>query len=272
VVEIENNVGRPEKYGKMKEKQVGRGKEDEEGREEEREEAGEDGECKVVDVGIVGSGLAGLTIAHLLSTHTNHPILEPSPTDSQSQSSPFPPQNQNDKGKNENKKKKIKFRVHLIEKSQSLGMDSASFTINDKDSKKSYRMDVPMRSFFPEYYPLLKSLYDFIGIRFAISDNSMSFYTVSDPSIPNQLQQSHSESNTSKKDNVSIPPKTNQQGLLNDGRSSDSRLPENTAPKALFSFSCYHLPWPIDNIVSFPDFPVTLAGLLDPMSLLRRLR
>ncbi|KAF9138944.1 hypothetical protein BGX30_008546 [Mortierella sp. GBA39] len=134
---------------------------------------------KRLRVAVIGSGLAGLTVGHLLSSlHTD--------------------QGHGDLGVD----------VHLFEKAHSLGMDSASLVVNcpcqacaiaqgrshesgrdqDKDHihiqpndthlQQGRRMDVPMRSFFPEYYPNLVRLYRSIGVKFRDAENTLSCFNV----------------------------------------------------------------------------------------------
>jgi hypothetical protein len=87
---------------------------------------------RTVKVGVVGSGLAGLTAAHLLT--------------------------------NVSKASDVEFEVHLFDKvctfwlnldvghltkkkSSSLGMDSSSVSLPIPGRKEEWRVDVPMRSF-----------------------------------------------------------------------------------------------------------------------------
>ncbi|TDL28936.1 hypothetical protein BD410DRAFT_781495 [Rickenella mellea] len=101
---------------------------------------------RTVKVAVVGSGLAGLTAAHLVAT---------SSTDD------------------------VEFEVHLFEKSAVLGMDSHSVSIpilqKGEGSEILWRVDVPMRSFQGGYYPQLIALYKAIGVKFRQSDFSYSF-------------------------------------------------------------------------------------------------
>jgi predicted NAD/FAD-binding protein len=73
---------------------------------------------------VVGSGLGGLTVAHLLST---------------------------------------KYNVTIIEKAKLIGMDVASLTVKDNNSNP-VRIDAPMRSISPDYYPTLFNMYDYLDI------------------------------------------------------------------------------------------------------------
>ncbi|KAF9303077.1 hypothetical protein BGZ74_004396 [Mortierella antarctica] len=116
-------------------------------------------------VAVVGSGLAGLTVAHLLSSlHAEN--------------------GQGEQG----------IEVELFEKAHKLGMDAASLSVTcpcqkcaqesgrgqgDPDHEHvEGRMDVPMRSFFPEYYPNLVRLYRSIGVKFHDADNTLSCFDV----------------------------------------------------------------------------------------------
>ncbi|KAF9366640.1 hypothetical protein BGX34_011679 [Mortierella sp. NVP85] len=116
-------------------------------------------------VAVVGSGLAGLTVAHLLSSlHSGN--------------------GHGDAG----------IEVELFEKAHKLGMDAASLSVtcpcqkcaleagrSDGDPNHEHvegRMDVPMRTFFPEYYPNLVRLYRSIGVKFHDADNTLACFDV----------------------------------------------------------------------------------------------
>ncbi|KAG0201591.1 hypothetical protein BGX28_005645 [Mortierella sp. GBA30] len=116
-------------------------------------------------VAVVGSGLAGLTVAHLLSSlHSENGY--------------------GDQG----------IEVELFEKAHKLGMDAASLSVTCPCQKCALasgrgkgdpnhehvegRMDVPMRSFFPEYYPNLVRLYRSIGVKFHDADNTLACFDV----------------------------------------------------------------------------------------------
>ncbi|KAF9905251.1 hypothetical protein EC991_001903 [Linnemannia zychae] len=125
-------------------------------------------------VAVVGSGLAGLTVAHLLSSLH----LE---------------EGQGDQG----------IDVELFEKAHKLGMDAASLSVtcpcqkcalaagrSDGDPNHEHvegRMDVPMRSFFAEYYPNLVRLYRAIGVKFHDADNTLACFDVSFDSESGEL-------------------------------------------------------------------------------------
>ncbi|KAF9066568.1 splicing factor, Prp19-binding domain-containing protein [Rhodocollybia butyracea] len=95
---------------------------------------------RVIKVAVVGSGLAGLTTAYLLSASE-------------------------------------KFEVHVFEKANSatLGMDSSSITLPAPGKGQAWRIDVPMRSFQGGYYKTLISLYKHLGIKFRKTDFTYSF-------------------------------------------------------------------------------------------------
>ncbi|KAF9916028.1 hypothetical protein BX616_004785 [Lobosporangium transversale] len=122
-------------------------------------------------VAVVGSGLAGLTVAHILSSlHSD------------------------------NGQGGVGIEVELFEKAHKLGMDAASLSVtcpcqkcalaagrDDGDPNHEHvegRMDVPMRSFFPEYYPNLVRLYRSIDIKFHDADNTLACFDVTFDSKP----------------------------------------------------------------------------------------
>ncbi|KAJ3770210.1 splicing factor, Prp19-binding domain-containing protein, partial [Lentinula raphanica] len=95
-----------------------------------------------VKVAVIGSGLAGLTAAYLLSGSSSS---------------------------------EVEFEVHVFEKSSTLGMDSSSITLPNPGREQKWRIDVPMRSFQTGYYNTLISLYKHLGISFRKTDFSYSF-------------------------------------------------------------------------------------------------
>ncbi|THU87771.1 hypothetical protein K435DRAFT_804053 [Dendrothele bispora CBS 962.96] len=103
---------------------------------------------RIVKVAVVGSGLAGLTAAHLLSDSINRDVL---------------------------------FDVHLFEKARlhtqtsTVGMDSSSISLPNPGNKQEWRVDVPMRSFQGGYYKKVISLYKYLGVGFKETDFSYSF-------------------------------------------------------------------------------------------------
>ncbi|PPQ98873.1 hypothetical protein CVT24_003504 [Panaeolus cyanescens] len=119
---------------------------------------------RTVRVAVIGSGLAGLTAANLLTR----------------------PHIGDD----------IEFEVHLFEKvrqykkitqalpsltvikASEIGMDSASISIQNPGLEKDWRVDVPMRSFQGGYYSQLIAMYKNLGVAFRESDFSYSFSTL----------------------------------------------------------------------------------------------
>ncbi|KDR85242.1 hypothetical protein GALMADRAFT_340113 [Galerina marginata CBS 339.88] len=104
---------------------------------------------RTVKVAIVGTGLAGLTAAHLLTKPSSD--------------------------------EEVKFELHLFEKAPEIGMDSSSISLGNASLKQDWRIDVPMRSFQGGYYTNLISLYQSLGVRFRQADFSYSFSTLSFP-------------------------------------------------------------------------------------------
>ncbi|TFK30674.1 hypothetical protein FA15DRAFT_579639 [Coprinopsis marcescibilis] len=105
-----------------------------------------------VKVAVVGSGLAGLTASYLLTK----------PVRTTNDSSPR------------------KLEVHLFEKAQEIGMDSASTSIPTEaadrfEPAKEWRIDVPMRSFLGGYYRNVIALYRSLGVAFRASNFTYSF-------------------------------------------------------------------------------------------------
>ncbi|KAF9363931.1 hypothetical protein BGX34_002981 [Mortierella sp. NVP85] len=72
------------------------------------------------------------------------------------------------------------------------GMDAASLSVSDNDHTEG-RMDVPMRSFFPEYYPNLVRLYRSIGVKFHDADNTLSCFDV-DINLPSSGENKQTQS------------------------------------------------------------------------------
>ncbi|KAI9280235.1 hypothetical protein BC943DRAFT_331049 [Umbelopsis sp. AD052] len=94
-----------------------------------------------VKVAIIGSGLAGLTAAHLLANAS--------------------------------------VDVHLFEKAPSLGMDAASISVGAEE--KNIRIDVPMRSFMSGYYDRLTKMYKHLNISVKRANFSFGWYTIHSP-------------------------------------------------------------------------------------------
>ncbi|UZJ55173.1 hypothetical protein CBS101457_004493 [Exobasidium rhododendri] len=91
-------------------------------------------------VAIIGTGLAGLHAAHLLS---------------------------------ETEDLRQRFEVHLFEKGDELGLDGSSITV------EGTRIDVPLRSFNAGYYPKLMKLYKKLDIPIKKNNFTFSFSTMS---------------------------------------------------------------------------------------------
>lgn len=100
---------------------------------------------RTIKLAVVGTGLAGLTAAHLLKRPLEGALAD------------------------------VEFEVHVFEKASSIGMDSSSISIPAPGSKEEWRVDAPMRSFQGGYYPHLISLYTSLGIIFRQADFSYSF-------------------------------------------------------------------------------------------------
>ncbi|KAI5832809.1 hypothetical protein K523DRAFT_297471 [Schizophyllum commune Tattone D] len=102
--------------------------------------------ARTVKVAIIGSGLAGLTAAHLLAR---------------------PAENERD----------VHFEVHIIEKANALGMDASSVSVRVPGTKeeKDIRVNVPMRSFQGGHYPQLIAMYKKLGIRVRVANFTYSF-------------------------------------------------------------------------------------------------
>ncbi|KAI3622590.1 nad fad-binding protein [Moniliophthora roreri] len=103
---------------------------------------------RTVKVAVIGSGLAGLTAAYLLSER-----------------------NEDGDG--------VEYEVHLFEKTNALGMDSSSISLPIPGEEQEWRINVPMRSFQGGYYPRLIAFYRHLGISFRKADYSYSFSTLS---------------------------------------------------------------------------------------------
>ncbi|KAI9008951.1 hypothetical protein CLU79DRAFT_775987 [Phycomyces nitens] len=101
---------------------------------------------RTVKVAVIGSGLAGLSAAYMLTKTT------PS--------------------------KDVRFQVHLFEKNTGLGMDAASISVG-KDEQ--FRIDVPMRSFMSGYYSHLFRLYRHLEIDIKPARFSFGWYKIESP-------------------------------------------------------------------------------------------
>ncbi|GAA5834724.1 hypothetical protein JCM11251_003643 [Rhodosporidiobolus azoricus] len=107
-----------------------------------------------VRVAIVGTGLAGLATAYLLSQakHTHSDGA------------------------------KVMYEVHLLERNERLGMDAASVSVpleGEGEKGKAVRVDVPMRSINGGSHSRVKKLYDRLGVPLIASDFGYSFSRLS---------------------------------------------------------------------------------------------
>ncbi|GAA5821590.1 hypothetical protein JCM10212_002979 [Sporobolomyces blumeae] len=112
-----------------------------------------------VRVAVIGSGLAGLTAAHLLSTSSS----------SSSSSST------------------LEIDTHLFDKSDQLGMDNSSISIDsphDQEDRPRYRVDVPMRSINRGSHARVKRWYDHLKVPLVKSDFTYSFSHLDPSSSP----------------------------------------------------------------------------------------
>lgn len=96
-------------------------------------------------VAIVGSGIAGLSCAYILSNSG-------------------------------------KFEVSILEKEETLGMDAHSVDVESADSK-IFRFDTPPRAFSPEFYTQLWGLYHHAGIPIEQFDWSYSYSVAGNPEV-----------------------------------------------------------------------------------------
>ncbi|KAG9128229.1 hypothetical protein FRC07_002518 [Ceratobasidium sp. 392] len=106
----------------------------------------------IVKVAVIGSGLAGLTAAYLLTKSTSE-------------------------GSD------VEFDIHIFEKSSVLGMDAESLTVrvsgsSGREKDEEIRVDVPMRSIQGGPYPRLMRFYDRLGVALKLHDYSYSFSTL----------------------------------------------------------------------------------------------
>ncbi|KAJ8520340.1 hypothetical protein ONZ45_g2803 [Pleurotus djamor] len=132
---------------------------------------------KTVKVAVVGSGLAGLTAAYLLSRERE--------------------ENDGD----------VEFEVHLFEKAASIGMDSSSISLPVPESDETWRIDVPMRSFQGGYYPQLIELYKRLGVSSRISDFSYSFSWLNVHDKSRRITTQHIYDGASGRRGISVPSK-----------------------------------------------------------------
>lgn len=109
-----------------------------------------DSNPRFVKVAVIGSGLAGLTAAYLLSTVHQRADIRHSG-------------------------RPVEYEVHVFEKANTLGMDSHSVSFTLPGETGEWRVDVPMRSFQGGYYPQVIALYSHLGVPFRRSNFSYSF-------------------------------------------------------------------------------------------------
>ncbi|KAJ3108401.1 hypothetical protein HDU96_007538 [Phlyctochytrium bullatum] len=223
-------------------------------------------------IAVIGSGLAGLTVAHLLSltklTVTTRRRSSPTTNEEDLVVEEWPA-----------------FEVHLYERNPTMGMDAASIPVPCACVKCAgeagvvgarhveARMDVPMRSFFPEYYPILTGIYDSIGVEYQGSDNSMSFLNldrvISSPADAFRLPTAF----PSRLPSPTTPPTPPLTPTPTPGKLQHEASP-STTPRArtYFSFSCLPLPSPLPNLISYPDvFPFPAPATHPAPPLLPRL-
>ncbi|GAA6025064.1 hypothetical protein JCM11491_006058 [Sporobolomyces phaffii] len=138
-------------------------------------------------VAVIGSGLAGLTTAHLLSVVPSH------------------------------------VQVHVFEKSEELGMDNSSISI--KSDKGSYRIDVPMRSINTGSHGRVKRLYDYLKVPLVKNDFSYSFSRLAaTPSTPEPATALSTGTNT--RSSTPLPPYSKEPAsALRDRAAARSRTP-----------------------------------------------
>ncbi|GAA5943168.1 uncharacterized protein JCM15063_005223 [Sporobolomyces koalae] len=162
------------------------------------------GERRRTRVAVIGSGLAGLTAAHLLSV--------------------VPPQGA--------------LSVHVFDKGDELGMDSASISI--KDETGSYRVDVPMRSINSGSHRRVKRLYEYLKVPLVKSDFSYSFSRIRPSSVLPQNPRSPTQSISSvdhSRSSTPLPPYSDKDhGAINqDLRRRRHRAPSESPPRAYHS-------------------------------------
>ncbi|KIY45741.1 hypothetical protein FISHEDRAFT_66796 [Fistulina hepatica ATCC 64428] len=121
---------------------------------------------RTVKVAIVGSGLAGLTAAHMLCSRTNDIRCQDG----------------------------VDFEVYLFEKRESLGMDASSISVPvpSADGRElcNARINVPMHSFQAGCHPQLTALYDRLGVTYRPSNLTYSFsHLVKTPSFVEKFEE-----------------------------------------------------------------------------------
>lgn len=156
-----------------------------------------------VKVAVVGSGLAGLTAAYLLSTASQRTDIQ------------------------HGRDGPVEFEVHIFEKAETLGMDSHSISLTLPGEAGEWRVDVPMRSFQGGYYPQLIALYTHLGIFFQRSNFSYSF------SFLNALPPKRTEE--SEKDPVHLAAFAIRPTIIYDGASGRAGISVPTVLKQVYT-------------------------------------
>ncbi|KAH9036016.1 hypothetical protein EDB83DRAFT_2507751 [Lactarius deliciosus] len=156
-----------------------------------------------VKVAVVGSGLAGLTAAYLLSTAYQRVDIQ------------F------------GKGGPVEFEVHIFEKAETLGIDSHSVSLTLPGEAGKWRVDVPMRSFQGGYYPQLIAFYTRLGVLFRRSNFSYSF------SFPDALPPHRTEE--SEKDLVHRAAFAIHPTLIYDGASGSAGISVPTVLKQVYT-------------------------------------
>ncbi|GAA5883872.1 hypothetical protein JCM3774_003771 [Rhodotorula dairenensis] len=128
-----------------------------------------------VKVAVVGTGLAGLSTAYMLS-HCKASDASGRP---------------------------LRVEVHLFDRSESIGMDTASLSIKSDD--ESFRVDVPMRSINGGSHGRVRKLYQHLGVPLVRSDFSYSFSRLS-WSSPSSTLPPRTTPEESQREDESIPP------------------------------------------------------------------
>ncbi|KAI0063114.1 hypothetical protein BV25DRAFT_1824661 [Artomyces pyxidatus] len=182
---------------------------------------------RIEKVAVVGSGLAGLTAAYLLShAHKRADVaFEEGP---------------------------VEFEVHIFEKAESLGMDSHSVSLSLPGRVEEWRVDVPMRSFQGGYYPQLIALYKHLGVSFRHADFSYSFSYLK--SLPSSFEFSSSKPSPSA---VALNPTIVYNGAS--GRSGIS-VP-TTLTQCYTSFAPYTLSRAFAKVSFYLTFTLSLIAL-----------
>ncbi|GAA5990955.1 hypothetical protein JCM10908_000095 [Rhodotorula pacifica] len=105
-------------------------------------------------VAIVGTGLAGLSTAYLLA-RVNAQIASSELLRCE------------------------EIEIHLLDRSETIGMDTASLSVKTEDGNGTFRVDVPMRSINGGSHGRVRKLYQHLGVPLVKSDFSYSFSRLS---------------------------------------------------------------------------------------------